>query len=161
MTSTDMTEQSQNAQRRQLFVEGEVNSISLEYDLNHPPEKVWRALTDPELLAEWLMPVIGLKLQPGAPFTFKREPIGGWDGSVNCRILEFEAHKKLSYAWSVLDEIDTVVIFTLTPTASGTHLSLLHSGFKPHQKGAFGGQRYGWKMMVGKKLIELLATIHE
>jgi uncharacterized protein YndB with AHSA1/START domain len=47
----------------------QTDSLSFEFDLPHPPEKVWRALTDPALLAEWLLPVIGLKLERGAPFT--------------------------------------------------------------------------------------------
>ncbi len=147
MISTDTTARSQT------------QSVSFEFDLHHAPAKVWRALTDPELLADWLLPVVNLKLEPGAAFTFKREPIANWDGTVNCQILEIEAHRKLSYTWVVGDmEIDTVVTFTLTPTASGTRLSLAHSGFKPDQKGAFGGTRYGWKMMGGK-LVDLLARI--
>ena len=134
-------------------------SISFEFDLPHVPEKVWRALTDPVLLAEWLLPVVDFKLEPGAPFMFKTQPYPGWDGTVNCRILESEAHKKLSYAWVVGDMVlDTVVTFTLTPTASGTRLSLVQSGFKPQQKQNFGGARYGWKMMGGK-LVDLLAKI--
>jgi uncharacterized protein YndB with AHSA1/START domain len=134
----------------------QTEAISFEFDLHHSPEKVWRALTDPVLLTEWLLPVVELKLEPGAAFKFKTQPYPGWDGTVNCRILEIEAHKKLSYAWVAGEmQIDTVVTFTLTRTASGTRLSLVHSGFKPDQKGAFGGQRYGWKMM-GEKLVDLL-----
>ncbi len=135
----------------------QTESISFEFDLHHSPEKVWRALTDPALLTEWLLPVVELELEPGAAFTFKTQPYPGWDGTVNCRILEIEAHRKLSYAWSV-PFLDTVVTFTLTPTASGTRLSLVQSGFKPDQKRNFGGARYGWKMMGGK-LVELLARI--
>ena len=131
--------------------------ISFEFDLHHSPEKVWRALTDPVLLAEWLLPVVALKLEPGAAFTFKTQPYPGWDGTVNCRILEIEVHRKLSYTWAVVD-MDTVVTFTLTPTASGTRLSLVQSGFKPDQKRNFGGARYGWKMMGGK-LVDLLERI--
>jgi uncharacterized protein YndB with AHSA1/START domain len=147
MTLTDTTARSQT------------ESISFEFDLHHLPEKVWRALTDPVLLAEWLLPVVGLKLDPGAAFAFKREPMPGWDGVVNCRLLEIEAQRKLSYTWVVGDMgIDTVVTFTLTPTASGTHLSLVQSGFRPDQKQNAGGARYGWKMMGGK-LVDLLARI--
>ena len=72
MTVTDKTAPSQTA------------SISFEFDLHHSPEKVCRALTDPVLLAEWLLPVVDLKLEPGAAFAFKREPLPGWDGIVNC-----------------------------------------------------------------------------
>jgi uncharacterized protein YndB with AHSA1/START domain len=78
---------------------------------------------------------------------------------VNCRFVEIEAQRKLSYAWSV-PFLDTVVTFTLTPTASGggTRLSIVQSGFKPDQKREFGGARYGWKIMGGK-LVDLLARI--
>ena len=132
-------------------------SISFEFDLHHSPAKVWRALTDPVLLAEWLLPVVDLKLEPGAAFAFKAQPQPGWDGMVNCRFLESEAQRKLSYTW-VVGDMDTVVTFTLTPTASGTRLSLVQSGFKPDQKQNFAGARYGWKMMGGK-LVDLLARI--
>jgi uncharacterized protein YndB with AHSA1/START domain len=135
------------------------DSISFEFDLNHGPEKVWRALTDPELLAEWLLPVFDLKLEKGAAFMLKTQAYPPWDGTVNCRVLEVEPHRKLSYAWVVgAMGLDTVVTFTLTPTASGTHLSLVQSGFKPEQKQNFGGARYGWKMMGGK-LVDVLARI--
>jgi uncharacterized protein YndB with AHSA1/START domain len=133
----------------------QTEAISFEFDLRHSPRKVWRALTDPVLLTEWLLPVIGFELEPGAAFTFKTQPQPGWDGVVNCRMLEIEANRMLSWRWSVGD-IDTVVTFTLTPTASGTLLSLVQSGFKPHQKQNFGGARYGWNMMGGR-LVELLA----
>ena len=135
----------------------QTESLSFEFDLDHPPEKVWRALTDPVLLTEWLLPVVGLKLEKGAAFTFKTQPYPGWDGTVNCRMLEIEPHRKLTYAWAV-PFLDTVVTFTLTPTASGTRLSLVQSGFKPDQKQAFGGARYGWTMMGGK-LVDLLARL--
>jgi uncharacterized protein YndB with AHSA1/START domain len=145
MTLTDKTARSQT------------DSLSFEFDLHHSPEKVWRALTDPVLLAEWLLPVIDLELEPGAAFTFKSQPQPGWDGIVNCRFLEIEAHRKLSWRW-VVGDIDTVVTFTLTPTPSGTQLSLVQSGFRPDQKQNLGGARYGWKMMGGK-LVDLLARI--
>jgi uncharacterized protein YndB with AHSA1/START domain len=114
----------------------QTKSISFEFDLNHFPEKVWRALTDPVLLAEWLLPVADLKLDPDAMNTFKPPPQPGWDGIVTCRLLEIEAHRKLSYEW-VVGDMDSVVTFTLTPTASGTRLSLVQSGFRPDQKTNF------------------------
>jgi uncharacterized protein YndB with AHSA1/START domain len=137
---------------------GQTDSISFELELSHSPAKVWRALTDPALLGEWLLPVVGLELQPGAAFTFKTQPYPGWDGTVSCRALEIEEQRKLSYTWVVGDMLNTVVTFTLTPTASGTRLSIVQSGFKPEQKQNFGGARYGWKMM-GAKLVDLLARL--
>ena len=142
---------------RDKTARSQTESISFEFDLPHSPEKVWRALTEPALLREWLLPVIGFELEPGAAFRFETQPYPGWDGVVNCRILEIEAHRKLSYTWAV-PFLDTVVTFTLTPTASGTRLSLVQSGFKPDQKQAFGGARYGWRMM-GERLVDLLARI--
>lgn len=146
MTLTDTTQATQS------------NTLTFEFELTHKPEKVWRALTDPVLLTEWLLPVTGLKLETGTAFTFKTQPYPGWDGTVNCKMLEIEAQKKLSYAWVVGEMLDTVVTFTLTPTAAGTRLSLVQSGFKPDQKQNFGGARYGWKLMGGK-LIEVLAKV--
>ena len=132
------------------------DAISFEFDLRHAPQKVWRALTDPALLAEWLLPVADFALERGKAFTFRRPPIGGWDGTVNCRMLEIEEHRKLSYVWRAGDFIDTVLTFTLTPTPGGTRLSLVQTGFT--QKQNAGGARYGWKLM-GAKLIELLDRI--
>ena len=146
MTTVDTTPRSQT------------ESITFDFDLDHPPQKVWRALTDPVLLAEWLLPVVDLKLETRAAFKFKTQAYPGWDGIVNCRMLEIEPQKKLSYTWVVGDMLDTVVTFTLTPTTSGTRLSLVQSGFKEDQKKNFGGARYGWKMMGGK-LEDLLARI--
>jgi uncharacterized protein YndB with AHSA1/START domain len=144
MTVTDTTSKSQT------------ESVSFEFDLHHAPEKVWRALTDPALLSEWLLPVVGLELAPGAAFTFRSQPQPGWDGIVSCRFVEIEARRKISWRW-IVGDIDTVVTFTLTPTSTGTQLSLVQSGFKPHQKQNAGGARYGWRMMGGK-LVDLLGT---
>jgi uncharacterized protein YndB with AHSA1/START domain len=147
MTLTDKTAPSQT------------EAISFEVELPHSPEKVWRALTDPVLLAEWLLPVLDLHLplEPGAVFTLKTQPYPGWDGTVKCRLLEIEEHRKLSYAWAV-PFLDTVVTFTLTPTSTGTCLSIVQSGFEVAQKQEFGGARYGWRMM-GSKLTDLLARM--
>jgi uncharacterized protein YndB with AHSA1/START domain len=145
MSFADTTAKSQN------------EAITFEFDLPHRPEKVWRALTDPELLAQWLLPTIGLELEPGKAFTFKTQAYPGWDGTVNCQFVEIEPLRKLAYTWTV-PFLDTVVTFTLTPTESGTRLVMMQSGFKPDQKQEFGGARYGWRMM-GEKLVNLLARI--
>jgi uncharacterized protein YndB with AHSA1/START domain len=145
MTIADTTDRSQT------------DTLSFEYDLPHSPAKVWRALTEPALLSEWLLPVFGLKLDRGAAFAFRTQPQPGWDGTVNCRMIEIDPPRKISYSWTVGDMVlDTVVTFTLTPTPTGTRLSLTQSGFKADQKQNFGGARYGWRMMGGK-LIDLLA----
>jgi uncharacterized protein YndB with AHSA1/START domain len=143
MTVVDTTERPQR------------DSVSFDFDLPHSPQKVWRALTEPALLTEWLLPVVGFELERGSAFTLRAQPQPGWDGVVSCRFLEIEPQRKLRYTW-VVGDIDTVVTFTLTPTTSGTRLSLVQSGFKEHQKKNFGGARYGWKLMGGR-LVDLLA----
>lgn len=134
---------------------GQSDALCFEFALAHAPEKVWRALTDPALLSAWLLPIAELELAPGAAFTFTAQPQPGWDGVVHCRLLASDPPTRLSYSW-VVGAMDTVVTFTLTPTATGTHLSLVHAGFKPTQKQNFAGARYGWKLMGGK-LVDLLA----
>lgn len=133
-------------------------AISFQVDLPHPPRKVWRALTEPELLAEWLLPTIGFEPRPGAEFTLKApQAYPGWDGTVECRMVEIEPFRKLSYTWAV-PFLDTVVTFTLAPAGEGTRLLIVQSGFRPEQKQEFGGARYGWRMM-GEKLVGLLERI--
>ncbi len=136
---------------------GDDRTMILTFDLSHPPEKVWRTLTDPELLAKWLLPVTGFNLEAGSEFAFSAPPQPDWDGSVNCRMLEVEEFKRLSWAWVAAD-IDTVLTFVLDRTETGTRLTIQQSGFEPGQKRALGGARYGWKMM-GERLENLLAAL--
>ena len=137
----------------------ETQSISMEYDLPHPPAKVWRALTEPELLAAWLM-ATDMRPLVGHSFTVKSQPTPWWDGMVNCEVLEIDLHKCLRYSWRAGPEssrLDTVVTWILTPTPSGgTRLALEHSGFLPANAFAFNGASEGWQRMVGE-LREVLA----
>lgn len=130
--------------------------IRFEYAFRHGVHKVWRALTEPTLLARWLLPVQNLLLEQGTRFTFHADPQPGWDGTVNCTLLESEPPHRLRYTW-VVGELDTVVTFTLEPTDSGTRMVLEHDGFREHQKRNFGGARYGWRMF-SERLVQLLDT---
>lgn len=145
MSLTDTTDPTQTA------------ALTFELDLQHPPETVWRALTSPTVLAQWLLPVVEreMKLERGAGFTLQAQPHPGWGGTVNCKVLESIRLERLSYTWVVGEFLDTVVTFTLTANGAGTKVSMVQSGFKPEQKQNFGGARYGWKLM-GSKLVELL-----
>ena len=135
----------------------QTNALAFDVDLLHAPQKVWRALTDPALLADWLLPAVGFDLAPGTTFTFMAPPKPGWDGTVHCRVVAVEPLKQLTYAW-VVGELDTIVTFTLTPTATGTRLVIVQSGFTEGQKKNWGGARYGWNMM-GNRLVDLMEKL--
>jgi uncharacterized protein YndB with AHSA1/START domain len=133
-----------------MTAKAETQSISQQYDLPYPPAKVWRALTEPGLLEQWLMST-DMQARVGQSFTFRTEPAPWWDGVVHCEILELEPLKRLSYTWRSGPEsspLDTVVTWTLTPSGEGTRLSLEHSGFVPSNKFAFQGAEKGWAGMA-------------
>jgi uncharacterized protein YndB with AHSA1/START domain len=141
-------------------------SIVVDYTLNEPPTQVWRALTEPKLLAQWLMendiqPIVGHK------FNFRAKPMGDWDGIVYCEILEADEPNKLVYTWQGGSDknqnyghrLDTTVTWTLSPTSTGgTLLNLVHHGFQPDDY-AFQIMGQGWRSMVtADKITRILAT---
>ncbi|MEU5861399.1 MULTISPECIES: SRPBCC domain-containing protein [unclassified Nonomuraea] len=107
-------------------------AIRLDEFLAHPPRKVWRALTDPELMARWLMPN-DFRLEVGHRFTFTTQPrkAVGFDGVVHCEVLEFEEEKLLRISWSDRKQADWTVTWRLVPEGRGTRLFLDHEGFDP------------------------------
>jgi uncharacterized protein YndB with AHSA1/START domain len=135
---------------------GEILTVVVEREISHPPEKLWRALTQPHLIAEWLMkndfaPVVGHR------FNLR----GDWGGVLDCEVLAIEPNRTLSYTWNFVHDdaafnLRSVVTFTLTPTGKGTHLRMEQSGFRPGQKQAYGGARAGWQQFFAK-LDEVLA----
>jgi uncharacterized protein YndB with AHSA1/START domain len=127
----------------------ETRTVTVERDIAFPAEKLWRALTQPHLIAEWLMKN-DFKLNVGEKFTLS----GDW-GSVDCKVLEVEPNKTLSYTWDAMG-LESVVTFTLTPTSTGTHLRVEQSGFRSDQTQAYNGAKYGWQNFFGK-LEQLLA----
>jgi uncharacterized protein YndB with AHSA1/START domain len=130
-------------------------SVVIERDIPFPAEKIWRALTQPHLIEEWLMkndfkPVVGHS------FNLR----GDWGGVLDCEVLAVEPNKSLSYTWNHTHEdpaynLQSVVTFTLTPTSTGTYLRVEQAGFAPTQRQAYGGARAGWQNMFAK-LEELL-----
>ncbi len=94
---------------------------------NHPPERVWRALTDSKALARWLMEN-DFEPRVGHRFQFKTDPAPGFDGIVDCQVLAIEAPRFLSYTWTG-GPIDTVISFSLEPVSEGTRLEVAQRGF--------------------------------
>ncbi|MDQ0466555.1 uncharacterized protein YndB with AHSA1/START domain [Caulobacter ginsengisoli] len=129
----------------------ETRSVVVEREISHPPEKLWRALTQPHLIEEWLMKN-DFKPVPDHRFTLR----GDW-GSVECQITEVEPHKTLSYTWEAMG-LESVVTWTLTPTATGTQLRMEQSGFRPDQERAYQGAKFGWNKFFAS-LEETLARM--
>jgi uncharacterized protein YndB with AHSA1/START domain len=140
----------------------ETQTITVEYELPQAPEKVWRALTEAELIARWLM-VNDLRPVVGHRFTFKAQPMPGWDGVVQCEVLEVVPPERLSYSWRGGPEtsrLDTVVTWRLARTTSGgTRLVLEHAGFTSANAFAFDALNKGWRGKVAQSLREVLATV--
>jgi uncharacterized protein YndB with AHSA1/START domain len=108
----------------------------------HPQEKVWRALTEGQLIEQWLMKN-DFKAVVGHRFSFRRAPVENWDGVIECEVLLVDPKSRLSYGWGSLG-LQTVVAWTLTPTQGGTHLRMEQSGFPSEEGANFKGARYGW-----------------
>jgi len=140
-------------------------SIVVDYELAHPPEKVWRALTEPALLARWLMQN-DIAPRVGHKFTMRAQPQGSWDGIVHCEVLTCDPPRVLSYSWKGgTDEnknygshLDTVVTWTLEPRGQGTHLRLTHSGFLDKDRFAFDAMGKGWRQM-GERFQGVIAEV--
>ncbi|MCB1527768.1 MAG: SRPBCC domain-containing protein [Hyphomicrobiaceae bacterium] len=115
----------------------ETSSVIVERELNHPPDKIWRALTQPHLIEEWLMKT-DFKPVVGHSFSFRAE----W-GAVDCQIQVVEPNRTLAYTWGDHD-LKTVVTWTLTPTGAGTHLRMEQTGFQPGQPRYYQGAKAGW-----------------
>ena len=118
--------------------ETETLSVVVERDVPFPPEKIWRALTQPHLIEEWLMKN---DFKPVADHRFNF--LADW-GTVECQVLAVEPNKTLSYSWAAYG-LESVVTWTLTPTSTGTHLRMEQSGFRPDQQQAFKGAKGGWR----------------
>ncbi len=128
----------------------DLRTVTVEREFAHPPDRLWRALTQPHLISEWLMKN---DFAPKLGHTFKLT--GEWGGVLDCEVLEIEDGRRLSYSWDFLHDdaaynLKSVVTFTLTPTAKGTHLRMEQAGFRPDQKQAFGGAHAGWKQFLDK-----------
>ena len=127
-------------------IEG-TRTVVLERTFAHAPEKLWRALTESPLVTQWLMkndfePVVGHKFQ------FRADPVPNWNGVIDCEVLVVDPLKQLSYSWGAFG-LGTVVLFTLTPAESGTHLRMEQSGFGANQDAAYKGATYGWQKFLG------------
>jgi len=145
----------------------DTHSIVVDFDLPQSPDRVWHALTDSNLIEQWLMPNT---FQPnvGQQFEFKTQPVEGWDGTVRCEVLSVEPQRRLVYSWSggsnevqgYGHRLDTTVTWTLTPIpGGGTHVRLEHAGFRPEDSFAYENMGNGWRSNVAPALERVAASL--
>jgi uncharacterized protein YndB with AHSA1/START domain len=128
----------------------ETLSVVVEREIPYSPERIWRALTQPHLIAEWLMKN-DFNADVGHRFNLR----GDWGGVLDCEVLAVEPNKTLSYTWNhthadAAFNLESVVTFTLTPKGTGTHVRMEQSGFRPDLKQAYGGAKAGWRQFFTK-----------
>ncbi|MGZ5876205.1 MAG: SRPBCC family protein [Bradyrhizobium sp.] len=129
-------------------------SLVIERAMPHPPQKIWRALTQAALIEQWLMkndfePVVGHR------FNFRAAPINGWNGVTDCEVLEIIPFQRLSYSWNASgdqapDGLKTIVTWTPTPRETGTHVRMEQSGFRPQDEAGYRGMGGGWPRILGR-----------
>jgi uncharacterized protein YndB with AHSA1/START domain len=123
------------------------HTLVVEKEFPYPPEKIWRALTEGELIKEWLMEN-DFRPDLGHKFSFRATPQPHWNGIIDSEVLVVEPHKKLSYRWNSMG-LESVVAWTLIAKGGGTLVRMEQSGFKPDQEAAYKGANYGWQKFIG------------
>jgi len=132
--------------------------LRFEVVYKHPIEKVWRALTDPKAIAQWLMEN-DFEPRLGHKFMFHSKPQPGWDGKTYCEVIELDPPRRLAYTWRG-GSIDTLLRITLEPLADGTRIVLEHSGFRGLKAVMVSFiMGAGWKGIVNKRIPAVLARM--
>lgn len=133
-------------------------SLVFERQMKHPPERIWRALTESHLISEWLMEN-DFVAEAGRRFTFRATPLPGWSGIANCEVLAVEPPRLISYRWGDGTESDsgliTIVTWTLTPRDGGTLVRMEQSGFRAPDELAFNRMGKGWPRVL--KQLDIVA----
>lgn len=145
----------------------QTRSIVVDIDFPQSPAYVWRALTDPQLMEQWLMPN-NFEARVGHHFQFHTQPVAGWDGTVNCEVLSVEPEHRLVYTWAggsreiqgYGHRLDTTVTWTLNQTpGGGTHLRVEHAGFTDEDTFAYENMGNGWRSDVAAALKRVVASL--
>lgn len=132
----------------------QTRSLVVEREMPHPPQKIWRALTQGPLIEEWLMKN-DFQLLVGHRFNFRATPIQGWNGVTDCEVLEIVPYERLVYSWNAsgdqaLDGLKSIVTWTLRPSGNGTQVRMEQSGFRPQDEAGYRGMGGGWPRILGR-----------
>jgi uncharacterized protein YndB with AHSA1/START domain len=129
-------------------------AIVVERIIPHPIDKIWRALTQGPLIAEWLMqndfePVVGHR------FNFRAQPVAGWNGVTDSEVLAVEPPGRLVYSWNAsgeqaADGLKSIVTWTLTVVDHGVLVRMEQSGFRPEDEIGFKSMGGGWPRILGR-----------
>ena len=141
-----------------------MTDIRIVRDYPHQPAKVWRALTDPALMALWMMRPEGFEPVVGNRFKLVAKPQPGWRGFVECEVLEVREPSVLRTSWVGDDHGKvTYVTYRLEPHEGGTRLTFEHTGFTG--VGGFFLAKLmlgpGWKKMFSKLVPLVLADVDD
>jgi uncharacterized protein YndB with AHSA1/START domain len=145
-----------------------MSAIHLVYDYPHSPAKVWRAVTDPALIPLWTATGAGGRTEGfatvvGTKFQFIGKPKPGWNGVVDCEVLEVDEPSLLRWSWTDTSSGDTTeVVYRIEPHAGGTCFTYDHTGFTG-ASGFFMAQLLGRvrRKMLGQGLTAVLDDIDE
>ncbi|WP_234543455.1 SRPBCC family protein [Streptomyces shenzhenensis] len=112
-----------------------MSTIHIVRDYPHPPDKVWRAVTDPTLIPLWTATGAGARPEGftptvGTAFQFIAKPKPGWSGIVDCVVLEADRPRLLRYSWTDHGGGETTeVTYRIEPHVAGTRFTYDHTGF--------------------------------
>lgn len=128
-------------------------TLVVEREMHHSAEKIWRALTQPALIADWLMENDFEPVQ-GHRFNLRTKPMPYWNGVLDCEVLTVEPYERLSYSWNTSGEeagrLTTIVTFSLAPIPGGTLLRMEQSGFRIEDEDSYRGAGYGWQRFLDR-----------
>lgn len=135
--------------------------ITRSIDIHAPTSRVWAALTEPDLIAQWFGDTAEFVAAPGGRGTF------GWadHGSFRVVVEHVDEPKTLVYRWARDANVDpvagnsTVVRFDLTEISEGTRLTVVETGFEELADPQSARERNvdGWRAELGE-LVQFLES---